>query len=189
MARKKLRNRAGFTLAETLLAVTILLLVSTIVVTGMPAAKKAYEKVVLASNAEVLLSTAASALRDELGTAWNVSQPSTNVLTYFSADTGTRTEMKIDADKIMITEYTVSDVKDIFFDPTETEDETVKEAHELVYTDTKNNSNELYVICSGLTLSSSSNEVMVSGLSVTKQGSGDLVTPMTFSIPVFSKRL
>lgn len=62
-------GRRGFTLAETLLAVLILLLSSAIVAAGIPAAKSAYEKVVLASNAEVLLSTAMSSLRNELGTA------------------------------------------------------------------------------------------------------------------------
>ena len=59
-------------MAEMLLAMLILLLASLIMVTGIPAAKNAYEKVVLASNAEVLLSTTVSALRGELGTARDV---------------------------------------------------------------------------------------------------------------------
>ena len=58
--RKKLHSSKAFTLAETLLAVLILLMVSTIVATGIPVARNAYEKVVLASNAEVLLSTTIS---------------------------------------------------------------------------------------------------------------------------------
>lgn len=72
--REKIRNhnRRGFTLAETLLALLILMMVSTIVATGIPVAKNAYEKVVLASNAEVLLSTTLSALRNELGTAGDI---------------------------------------------------------------------------------------------------------------------
>ena len=59
-------------MAEMLLVMLILLLASLIMVTGIPAAKNAYEKVVLASNAEVLLSTTVSALRSELGTARDV---------------------------------------------------------------------------------------------------------------------
>ena len=55
----------GFTLAETLLAVLILLMVSSIVAAGIPSARRAYEKVVLASNAEVLLSTTITTLRHE----------------------------------------------------------------------------------------------------------------------------
>ena len=59
-------------MAEMLLTMLILLLASLIMATGIPAAKNAYEKVVLASNAEVLLSTTVSALRNELGTAQDV---------------------------------------------------------------------------------------------------------------------
>lgn len=73
--RRKLHTENGFTLAETLLAVLILLMVSTIVATGIPVARNAYEKVVLASNAEVLLSTTISTLRNELGTAADVDIP------------------------------------------------------------------------------------------------------------------
>ena len=69
---KKRRNRKGFTLAETLLAILILLIVSGIVAAGIPAAKYAYERTVLASNAEVLLSTTLSTLRNELGTARDI---------------------------------------------------------------------------------------------------------------------
>lgn len=70
--RRKLHTGNGFTLAETLLAVLILLMVSAIVAAGIPAARNAYEKVVLASNTEVLLSTTISTLRNELGTAMDV---------------------------------------------------------------------------------------------------------------------
>lgn len=76
--KKLVESNRGFTLAETLLAVLILLLVSTIVATGIPAARNAYEKVVLASNAEVLLSTSISSLRNELGTAKILSTDSNN---------------------------------------------------------------------------------------------------------------
>ena len=55
MLKNKIRSARGFTLAETRLAVIILLLAAAIVATGIPAARNAYEKVVLASNAEILL--------------------------------------------------------------------------------------------------------------------------------------
>ena len=90
----KLKNCGGFTLAETLLAVLILLLVSVIVARGIPVASNVYEKTVLSANAQSLLSTTVSALRDELGTAWDV-QVTDGVVTYFSADTGNRSKLKI----------------------------------------------------------------------------------------------
>ena len=115
-AKEKLRSQNGFTLAETLLAVLILLLVSVIVATGMPAAKNAYEKVVVASNAQALLSTAATSLRNELGTAWNVriDENTTKTkagtagtsVTYNSANTGGLSKIDKDADTgITLQEY------------------------------------------------------------------------------------
>ena len=103
-ARKKLNSRAGFTLAETLLAVLILLLVSTIVATGMPVARTAYEKVVLTSNAETLLATAVSALRNELGTAWKV-ESITGGVSYFNASTGTRSKLYVEGGAIKLLDY------------------------------------------------------------------------------------
>ena len=101
---RKLNSRGGFTLAETLLAVLILLMVSVIVATGVPVAKNAYEKVVIAANAQVLLSTAVNTLRDELGTAWDVEvveegEPKTTKIKYFCADTGARAEIYLNAEK------------------------------------------------------------------------------------------
>lgn len=87
--KRKLQSRGGFSLAEMLLATLILLLVATIMTTGIPAAKTAYEKVILGSNAQLLLSTTVTALRDELGTAWDVEVSGTTV-TYSSANTGTK---------------------------------------------------------------------------------------------------
>ena len=94
MAMKRLKDQSGFTLAETLLAVMILLLVSTIVATGVPAAQNAYEKVIVGANAQTMLSTAITALRDELGTAWQVRiSEDGQEITYFNADTGAQSRL------------------------------------------------------------------------------------------------
>lgn len=107
--RQKIRSRKGFTLAETLLAVLILLLVSMIVANGIPAASNAYRKTVLAANAQSLMSTTVAALRDELGTAWEVSVED-NKVTYYSADTGNRSILeKADDGAIKLTEYISTD--------------------------------------------------------------------------------
>ena len=106
---EKLKSHNGFTLAETLLAVLILLLVSVIVANGIPAASNAYRKTVLAANAQSLMSTTVAALRDELGTAWDVSVAD-NKVTYYSADTGNRSTLeKADDGAIKLTEYVSTD--------------------------------------------------------------------------------
>jgi len=66
---KKLRNNAGFSLAEMLLAMLILLLATGIVAGGIPAAANAYYKAVDGANAQILLSTTKTCLRDELALA------------------------------------------------------------------------------------------------------------------------
>ena len=107
----KLKSRSGFTLAETLLAILILLLVSSIVAQGIPVARNVYNRVVLGANAQVLLSTTVTALRDELGTAWDVTAGTDNSLTYFSADIGSRSKLWVDTatKTIQIQEYVTTD--------------------------------------------------------------------------------
>lgn len=73
--KRKLNSKEGFSLTELLLAVIILLLVSVVVAAGIPAAREAYENVVLASNAEILLSTTISTLRNEVGSASDLDIP------------------------------------------------------------------------------------------------------------------
>lgn len=102
-----MRDRRGFTLAETLLAVLILLLVSVIVATGIPAAKNAYYKVVLGANAQSLLSTTATALRNELGTAWDVEVSGKDV-SYYKADSGVRATLCLGENPIKVKEETRS---------------------------------------------------------------------------------
>ncbi|MBR6220467.1 MAG: prepilin-type N-terminal cleavage/methylation domain-containing protein [Clostridia bacterium] len=110
--RRKLKNRKGFTLAETLLAVLILLLVSAIVANGIPVARNVYQRVVLAANAQDMMATAVSALRDELGTAWDVRVENVEkkkYLTYFSSGTGARSKIFLSNDtdaQIMLQENT-----------------------------------------------------------------------------------
>ncbi len=70
--RRKMNNVHGFSLVELLVATLILSMVSAVVAGGIPVAKEAYEKVTLSANAQVMLSTTISALRNELCTATQV---------------------------------------------------------------------------------------------------------------------
>ena len=79
---KKTRKNAGFSLGETLIAILILLMVSAIVAGAIPTASHVYAKTVDAANAQVLLSTTMTVLRDELGTATDVEKTDSTTLTY-----------------------------------------------------------------------------------------------------------
>ena len=101
---KGARACRGFTLAETLVAVLIMLMVSSVVAAGIPSAQRAYDKVVVSANAEVLLSTSVSALRDELGTARDIYVENDTDLFYYSADTGNQAKIYPDSDGILMLE-------------------------------------------------------------------------------------
>ena len=105
---KKINRSDGFTLAETLAAVLIMLLASAVMAAGIPAAVNAYNKAVDAANAQVLLSTTVSALRDELSTAWDVEVSADNkTVTYKSSDTGLKSKIFLNpaSDNIEIQEF------------------------------------------------------------------------------------
>ncbi len=105
--KKKFKNKKGFTLAETLITVLILLLVSSIVAAGIPAAASAYTNAIDAANAQALLSTTINALRRELSTAWDVKQTEANkAISYNRSETGSFANMSLDDNgTIMIQEY------------------------------------------------------------------------------------
>lgn len=85
--RKRLNSRSGFTLAELLMTVLILLLVSVIVAGGVPAAINVYHKAVDAANAQSLLSTGMTRLRDEFCTATEIEPDGANAaITYKDCD-------------------------------------------------------------------------------------------------------
>ena len=71
---KRIKDRSGFSLAEVLVALLIVLMVSGIVAAGIPAAIRAYNTVIDSANAQVLLSTAITELKSELGTATDVKE-------------------------------------------------------------------------------------------------------------------
>lgn len=103
----KLRSSAAFTLAEMLVAILIMLMVSGIVAGGIPAAQRAYEGAVKSSNAEVLLSTTISALKGKLSIASSVELESDNkAITFYNPDThsNSRIYLKDGTGDIMFTQ-------------------------------------------------------------------------------------
>ena len=67
--KQRLNSRGGFSLVELLLTTIILLLAASIVARGVPAANLVYRETVDKANAQVLLSTAMTVLRDDVGFA------------------------------------------------------------------------------------------------------------------------
>ena len=169
--KAKLKDRRGFSLAETLLAVLILLLVSVVVATGMPAATNAYNKVILGANAKTMLSTAVTALHDEIGTAWQVENSTDHKsLTYFNGSTGAKSKISLGAEySIQIQDY-ISLSEDLIHDADPTK---VKqgEAHVLVYG--ASFKPEMYVTYESI--SYADGIVTITGLKVYKK-TGDTVT-------------
>ena len=107
--RKKLISPGGFTLAETLIVVLILLMVTSVVAAGIPVAANALDNVVETSNAQLLLSTTMTALREELSTAQDIEvlAGSTSTVTYTNS-LGLKSEIYLgDGGKtIMLKQYT-----------------------------------------------------------------------------------
>ena len=102
------KNENGFSLAETLMAVLILLLVASVIVAGIPAAASAYKNAVDGANARALLSTTVEALRSELSTAWGV-KVGTDEIYYYSSRTGAKTRLYNEAGTIKVQDYITFD--------------------------------------------------------------------------------
>ena len=74
MTKKKVKNKKGFTLSELLVAMIILSLMTVLLVTGVNLASRSYRTVTDEGNAQVLVSTFASMLRNELSNANDVTE-------------------------------------------------------------------------------------------------------------------
>ena len=92
--RSRLTERSGFTLAELMISMLVMLMVTGIVASGIPLAKDAMDKVVDAANARILLSTTATALRTELSVATNAAAAGDGKsVTYTSAENGSKSKI------------------------------------------------------------------------------------------------
>ena len=109
MCRKKLKNKKAFTLAETLVAMLIMLMVSSVLVTGIPAAKNAYEKVFVKSNAEMLMSTTIYELRNQMSGARDITVSKdgdgNDKVAYLNSENNSYSKMFLGDDGIMFQRY------------------------------------------------------------------------------------
>ena len=181
LTKRKLKQNTGFTLAETLMTVLILLMVSSVVAGGIPAAVTAYSKAVDAANAQVLISTTVDALRSELTTAKDVHLSSDGKeVIYISPDTGSKTKLYLDSDKVIM-------VQDFLkFDETGPQDTSVK-ARELV--SAKAVTEQLKVSYSAVNWNEADNEVLQFDKIMVKKGDTEIVTIDELYIRPFQKRI
>lgn len=91
-------RQAGFSMTELLATTLIMGMVTAITAAGIPTVKSVYERVVLTSNAEVMLSTTTTLIKQELGTAWDVALDSHEIL-YTSAQTGAKARLRYNEEK------------------------------------------------------------------------------------------
>ena len=104
--KNKLNSR-GFTLTELLITLIILLMVTAIVAAGIPLAARAYQKLVDASNAQLLMSTTMTELRGELSTAEDIKAEG-GALTY-KAEDGTTSMLTSAEDGVHLQEHAEMD--------------------------------------------------------------------------------
>lgn len=78
---KNIKNKKGFTLAETLIAVLITLIVAGLLAGGIPLAFNTYHRVVDSANAHTVMATLTIELRDELALTKNMTTDGSS-LTY-----------------------------------------------------------------------------------------------------------
>ena len=171
---QKLKSSAGLSLAETLLAVAMLVLGMSIVAAGMPAALNAYRNAIDAANAQVLLSETVNALRSELSTAREVKAAEDgNGVTYYNNVTGSRSRLYLDASaegcRIMLQEYDDHDdalsVTGETLNPDLKPNERPLVAREMART-TKNKNEYMTVSCGSISPSADGRTVTVTELLV-----------------------
>ena len=185
--QKKIRGSRGFTLVEALTAILIMLMASSIVVAGIPAARSAYEKVVITSNAEVLLSTTITALRNELGTAAEIANDKDNsgnanekTLLYLNRQTGVFSKIYTDTEGeqpvVMLQRY---------IDPDGKPKSNAPEPRQLISKEAS--TADLYVTYDKVSFDENSGIITFTDLSVVRISTGAVLTARpTVSIRVIS---
>ena len=89
-----IQNKSGFSLIETVVAMLLVVLMSGMMVTGIRLAVKVYTTVVDKANAQVLLTTTETILRNELSSAKNIKVPDDKkAVSYQNSVTGQKWEL------------------------------------------------------------------------------------------------
>lgn len=101
MIKKKLASKRGFSLSEVLVTLAIMSLVGVAIGLGISAAGEAYNNITTGSNAEMLCTTLATELADELRFAEEISTGG-NRLTFTSRRFGAGVSVSSDEGRVQI---------------------------------------------------------------------------------------
>ena len=179
----RLKANAGFTLAETLVTILILLMVTSVVAGGIPSAVTAYSKAVDAANAQVLISTTVNALRGELSTAKDVHLNGNDVI-YISPDTGSKTKLYLASDHtIMVQDFLKYDESG-----PQTQGEKPVEARKLVSDKTVTDTLQISYSSVNWNTDDKKEVLQFNGITVTKDDT-EIVTIDSLYIRPFQKRI
>jgi len=102
MISKKLRSRQGMTLAETLTALAVFSILSVVLVIGINAAWKVYQKAVVAGEARTLQSTLVQSLSNELRYASNIQTKSSGTVSFDSETFGQGVSVSANCGRVQI---------------------------------------------------------------------------------------
>lgn len=139
----KLKDRHGVTLTEMLATLLIMLLVTSIAATGIPAAKAAYDRAVDAANAQVLLSMTVTELRKELGLASGVPDGYAGTeLTYTSGTNGGQSRILVMEDEDSLERIYIQEMRELKKD----DDSAVMDPRPLVSIGSDDKTKKLHVV-------------------------------------------
>ena len=143
-----------------MIAMMIMLMVTGIAAGGIPVAINAYTKVVDTANAQVLLSTTITKLREELGTAENIRISGTTIT--YESENGSESRIYTTDSGIMIREYAdiVSDENDDTYE------------HLLISKSAANKN--LYVTYSGVSMDEENGILTLKAVRVLHESGGEL---------------
>ena len=167
---KRLRSNLGFTLAELMIAMLILSMVTAVAAGGIPVAINANTRVVETANAQVLLSTTMTKLREELGTASEIKSVNDHEIVYES-ENGSESRIYRTDSGIMIREYAdvVSDLSDKTYE------------HLLVSKSAANKN--LYVTFGSIVWTESTGIIEIRNVKVLSSSGGEPLAELDFDLP------
>lgn len=174
---KLIKSQGGFTLTELLATIIVVTLATTMVAAGIPSAIESYGKMVDSSNAQSLLSTTTTILREELAMSTEVEMVD-GTISYTSDESGRTNTISIKASGEGVVHPGEIMISLDGADPTPLAPLGASSGKD---------TGELYVTCTGIELDETNTVVTFSGIKVNKDKYDQpLASADTYSIRLIS---